>query len=701
MPIYFSILFYKLLVSLTGIYIGVLVLKNQPKNHLNQLFFIFCCICSISNFFQVFFEWFLIITGTFSKTAVFLQLALASFGATLAVHVSMAYPTYPKWWKKRWFVVMYLPPLFFSYQAYHQKYFTNIRVVSEGILKERTLFYLLFILYGALCVILSTSIPLIKYLKTKNLLIKKQIKTLFIGSFVGGSIIVLDLILAYKNILAHLSILGFFVFLCFSAYSIGRFRAFDIKTAFHYSFFWFISRVIILLPIILCPLLVHFFIPKIETLFLVILSVYGFFSAMYVFFFKRAFLTKMDTLFLKRRFALEKANIQFSEVLYRIRKIDELADLIFKTIKQNLFSKEVFFLIPDTKKEQNWFDMLSSENVEHSSTICMRIDLIKNGIATLGSSKTFIFDKNKPSTLFENEVIPEELNSFDIKLMQVITSETDEILGILFLSEKKDFKPYLGYEIEFISALSKATSMGLSGIYFHQKNQELTQAKTFLKDALDGISHELKTAFYSTSGIKELVLKGGIKGENDLKQLYLDTVSFSEYIFHMVRNYGLSEQIEVGNISLSKTDFKIGDPVLMAIKLNDFYQKDKNIQIVTGGDLDIQLNADKEKLTVVISNLINNAIKYSPKNTCVEVLWNVQDESILMSILDLGYGIPKERLNVIFDKLTNQKVERGNNYFSLGFGLSVARSLIKLHGGDIFVESEVGAGTKVTLKIPL
>jgi len=130
----------------------------------------------------------------------------------------------------------------------------------------------------------------------------------------------------------------------------------------------------------------------------------------------------------------------------------------------------------------------------------------------------------------------------------------------------------------------------------------------------------------------------------------------------------------------------------------------------TGGSIFTQIEAvdsaifvDETNFQNVIYNLLDNAVKYRKQNEPLNIYirtWN-DDESLYLSIEDTGLGIKKENLKRIFDKF--YRVHTGNVHDAKGFGLGLAyvKKIVELHDGDISVESELGKGTKFTIKLPI
>ena len=127
----------------------------------------------------------------------------------------------------------------------------------------------------------------------------------------------------------------------------------------------------------------------------------------------------------------------------------------------------------------------------------------------------------------------------------------------------------------------------------------------------------------------------------------------------------------------------------------------KNIEL--GKDLSEEipeLQADESKIESVVTNLVNNAIKFTPENGQVSVSARCQDEDVVIRVSDTGMGIPKEALAKIFDRF--YRVYRpGKQIQGTGLGLAIVKEIVMMHGGRIEVESEVEQGTTFSVFLPL
>jgi signal transduction histidine kinase len=113
------------------------------------------------------------------------------------------------------------------------------------------------------------------------------------------------------------------------------------------------------------------------------------------------------------------------------------------------------------------------------------------------------------------------------------------------------------------------------------------------------------------------------------------------------------------------------------------------------------LLADADLLSRAITNLVANAIKYSPANTQITVSAQNDKDTLFISVADQGYGIPAEHRLRIFEKFYRVPRVEDADAPGAGLGLAMVREIAELHGGRVMVESEAGAGSTFTLRLPL
>jgi len=129
--------------------------------------------------------------------------------------------------------------------------------------------------------------------------------------------------------------------------------------------------------------------------------------------------------------------------------------------------------------------------------------------------------------------------------------------------------------------------------------------------------------------------------------------------------------------------------------------KEKNIKLKLEEINIIQIKIDKDKIKQAIINIVHNAIKYSEENTVVKISLYLDKNYATIKVKDTGYGIPKESIPYIFDRLYRVDKARSRKTGGTGLGLSISKQIINMHHGTINVKSRVGEGTTFYIKIPL
>lgn len=303
---------------------------------------------------------------------------------------------------------------------------------------------------------------------------------------------------------------------------------------------------------------------------------------------------------------------------------------------------------------------------------------------------------------------PQNSSISQFKKIQRITFLLPIILGSLFIifAVTMLVKP-----IKEISAASKQVAGGDFNVQVEVKGhdeiadlsrnfnlmvKELSAKEYLHKDFVSNVSHEFKTPITSLIGYARLLRDSDLNQED--KKEYTDIIiSESERLSNLSSN--LLKLSELGNeaIGLKKEKFELDEQIRDVILLLQNSWEEKNIE------LDLELDrvdfiGDEELLYQVWINLISNAIKYA--NADGKLTINLKEEdAVRVEIIDDGIGMTKQEQENIF--LRFYKADKSRNTSGTGLGLTIVKEIVELHGGRIYVESEVGRGSKfvVTLNI--
>jgi signal transduction histidine kinase len=158
--------------------------------------------------------------------------------------------------------------------------------------------------------------------------------------------------------------------------------------------------------------------------------------------------------------------------------------------------------------------------------------------------------------------------------------------------------------------------------------------------------------------------------------------------------------IESGRHKISKTDFEIGPMLRDMANVLGPVAAGKQITIEPADTNGLRVHADRLLVYQALSNLVINAIKYSPAGTSVRIGVSNGSGRVRFEVADQGCGIPADEMAKIFDKFYRRDNKETRDESGFGLGLAFTREVAARHGGDVVVESEVGKGSVFTLSIP-
>ena len=233
-------------------------------------------------------------------------------------------------------------------------------------------------------------------------------------------------------------------------------------------------------------------------------------------------------------------------------------------------------------------------------------------------------------------------------------------------------------------------------------NRELAAASQHKSEFLANMSHELRTPLNAIIGFSE-VLSEKMFGElNEKQEEYSKDIHASgEHLLSLINDILDLSKIEAGRMELELTEFDLPTAIENALMLVRERAGRRSIAIQTNIDHQPgQIQADGRKVRQVVLNLLSNAIKFTPEGGRIEVSAVPKDGLVEISISDTGIGIAPEDHGKVFEEFrqvgTAEKKSEGT-----GLGLTLCRKFVELHGGRIWVKSQLGEGSTFTFTIPV
>jgi len=215
------------------------------------------------------------------------------------------------------------------------------------------------------------------------------------------------------------------------------------------------------------------------------------------------------------------------------------------------------------------------------------------------------------------------------------------------------------------------------------------------KDFVANVSHEFRTPLTIIKGSLEAIIDGAVFDMEDIKR-YLDRMlSETRVLERLVGDLLELSRLQSGKISFNMEKLNISNLISDVVKSMVTIAAKKDIKVEYSiADILPAVIGDYDRLRQLFVIFIDNAIKYSPEKTVITIVTKVGD-SLEISIKDQGYGISADELPYIWDRFYKSDKTRKSN--GSGLGLAIAKHLIRLHGGKVELQSDIGKGTKVTV----
>jgi len=230
------------------------------------------------------------------------------------------------------------------------------------------------------------------------------------------------------------------------------------------------------------------------------------------------------------------------------------------------------------------------------------------------------------------------------------------------------------------------------------RSRQLEQMRT---EFVSNVTHELRTPLTSIQGFAETLLEGALDEPETARHFVEIMLRESRHLGALIDELLDLSRVESGRFRMQRRPTAPGD--LIATTVARLAQKAERAGLTLSADVPEGLplvNGDPDRLVQVLSNLVENAIKYTPAGGRVSLSARHEDGRVLMAVTDTGVGIPRADLGRIFERFYRVDKARTRATGGTGLGLAIAKHIVEAHGGTIAVESEVGKGSTFTVSLP-
>ena len=231
---------------------------------------------------------------------------------------------------------------------------------------------------------------------------------------------------------------------------------------------------------------------------------------------------------------------------------------------------------------------------------------------------------------------------------------------------------------------------------------EMKKQETFRREFIGNLAHELKTPLFTSESYILTLLDGAID-DDEVNKKYLKIAGKAIHRLNLiVKDLDLITKIESGESEIQRTDFDIINLAQNVFEMLEITASKKNIKLVLdfNDKLPLRVNADNEKIQQVLTNLIENSIKYGKENGTTElVIQELTENKIIVRVTDNGLGIEEKHFNRLFERFYRVDQSGSRKGGGSGLGLAIVKHIMDAHDEKIYIESEFGVGSEFSFTL--
>ncbi len=389
---------------------------------------------------------------------------------------------------------------------------------------------------------------------------------------------------------------------------------------------------------------------------------------------------------LERRIARLERIIEISRSLNSTLNLPPLLELIIRAGRELTNSEASSIMLVDRKTGELHFETATGTRSAEIRSVVVPMEGSVAGWVARNNQALIVHDVYSDPRFHVSQQVDQAIDFATTSLMAVPLAVKGKVIGVLEAVNKLDEERFTEEDLETFSILADQAAIAIeNAILFEQS------------DLVAEIVHEIRTPLTSIVGYADILKRKGLSDEQ--RQTFAQTIQREAIrLGQLVGDFLDLARLESGRTFLAQEQVNLAQVVREVLEVLEPQAKEAGILLQTERDYPTVVG-DQARLKQALINLVDNAVKYCRRGDSVTITVQESAETVRVGVVDTGPGIPPEAQARLFQKFYRVPSSEAEAKGS-GLGLAITRRIVEAHGGEIWVESEVGQGTAFYFTLP-
>jgi two-component system sensor histidine kinase KdpD len=278
-----------------------------------------------------------------------------------------------------------------------------------------------------------------------------------------------------------------------------------------------------------------------------------------------------------------------------------------------------------------------------------------------------------------------------------------ESIGVMGIAPKASGQ-IIESNLELLNGIAREISIAVRNAQLYEaasSAKALKELNNMRTEFLANVSHELRTPLAVIKGSANSLLQGDVIFDDQTRQYFLQSIDKdADTLTRLVDDLLMMSRLEAEVLEVKRKQCRLNEVVESIKDRLDNLAVNHNLEIDIPDDLS-KVNIDDIRISQVLTNLVENATKFSADNTTIRITAEHRDNEIIISVEDEGNGIPPELHEKIFERFFQADGRKTGRRKGTGLGLAICRGIVEAHQGKIWVDSQVDKGTRFSFSLPV